>query len=151
MTNMSITELNNATAKLKEDFEQAYTKWEKDIPLVHKILKECLSNQVDLQLCFEKLMGRASYLEKLGEDLKEQWHGHAYTTIMAKSQRVMSSTDAKKFADCETQYIQATKAYNQAYKTRKEIEAVLNTITARKYLLHDQCEVIKAGASSHIL
>lgn len=148
---MTPNEIDEKVKKLKDEFETLYKETEKDIILEHKILKDCLNNQVELQLHYERLKARADYYEKEAEATKDQYHSYAYGQVMKSSQKLMTGTDAKKFADCDKDYIAAVKVYNKTYKVRKEIDAVLNTVTARQYILKHVAETVMAGASTHIL
>ncbi|MGI0069671.1 MAG: hypothetical protein ACREAN_05380, partial [Nitrosopumilaceae archaeon] len=112
---MTPLELEDAVTKVSISYDELVAATEKDILLKNKLLKDANNSQVDLTMQYGKIHATVDYLEHEAESLKEQLHSYAYTVIIKGAHKVMS-TDAKKMADVNTDYIEAVKIYNKVYK-----------------------------------
>ncbi len=147
---MNKEELEAAMKALRDRFEKEMARHQRDFSIKQKLLSDCLSNHVDLVDSFERLGATAAYLEKEAESLRDLNHSYAFSKIVKGPKKIMS-TDAKKLADCDGEYVESVIQYNAIYKLKREIDAVRETMIARGYALKSHTDALKAGVSSAIL
>lgn len=146
-----LEELKTRIDSLTTRVEASQLEAEPQIVLDNHLLDECLKNQVLLQLEWEQFMGLAAGLENESEALKDQYHSYAFVQAHSQSKRVLNSTDAKRYADVNNDYVDAVKVYNKIYRLRKEIEAILNAVNTRKFVLNNMTNAAIHGINKSIL
>lgn len=148
---MDIKALEAHISTLDDELTTLFAANARLIPVKKNVLRDALKNQVDLKLDYERLKARADYYEKVAEAIKEQNHSYAFGKYMTQSAKMYNGSDARKMADCDADYIAAVKVYNSAYKLRKEIDAIHNTITERNFTLKDIVACVNNGTADHII
>lgn len=147
---MNKEELEAALKALRERFEKEMARSQPEFSIKQKLLSDCLTSQVDLVERFERLGATAAYLEKEAESLRDLNHSFAFSKTIKGPKKIMS-TDAKKLADCDSEYVESVMLYNSVYKLKKDIDAMNSTMTARGYALKSHTDALKASVSSAIL
>lgn len=141
--------------KLAQETEQAFSRLldnkETAFILEGQLLETCLKNQVTLQVEWEHYLARASALEKQLDHLKENYFSYAFAKAMKNSNKTLQVSEAKYMANCDDDYIEAVKLYNKVYKTKKEVEGVVSTLTTRQFMLKHISEAVIAGVNKHII
>lgn len=148
--NDELQTLSNQLDEERKHFLETFDSYLKDIALENRVLDECLKNQVTIQYAFEFCKARAAALLKEAEALRDQYHSYAFTLEM-RSNSKPGFTEARKYADCNKDYVEAVKVYNKIFKLDAEVSSVVEAMITRKFVLSNLTNSVINGINKHIL
>jgi len=130
-------DLEDRYNKIKKEFDKMVGGFEDEISIDHKVLKEGLKSQIDLQVKWERIYAKIYALNEAAKDETEVDFAVAYKESMSDSYKSLSSTDGKYYATCDPKYIDSKKFSNKVLRLKKEAEAYVDIVETRKYILKD--------------
>ena len=146
-----MNDLEQLLKLLESEYKKLSTNVEAEIMLSNKQLDSALTEQIKIQIRWERLSAKVASGYSLSKDNAEYEFAKAYTNAISDAYKDLSSTDAKFIAGCDVNYADAKKLENNYYRLRKEVEAVVDTIESRKYVLKDLTSSIINEVSKTIL
>jgi hypothetical protein len=114
-------------------------------------VKEALKIQVELQLRYEFFQSKAKRLFEYLEYETESYHASLVTAELRNSYRDTKSTEAKVFASADKQYLQLKRLMLDSKGLYADAQAALETVNARKYILHNITNAVIASAEHTVL
>lgn len=137
--------------KLNQQFDDMIAEDESLISIDGNTIKEALKVQVELQLRYEFFQAKAKRLFEYLEHETETYHATLMTSELRNSYRDTKSTEAKVFANSNKNYIELKKLMLDCKGLYSDAQAALETINARKYILHNLTNAVIASAEHTIL
>ncbi len=149
-----MTTIEDFTKRFKiisSNYEELLAKCEESILLEGISLKEALKSQLQLQMDWEVVSKRITYLCDQIENEMETAYAEAIKKELKDSYRSTSISEAKEFAKTDPDYKALRKLYINVKYTRDEARGVLDTVNSRKYLLNNMSNAIVASVEDTIL
>jgi hypothetical protein len=141
--------------KYFEDLQETHKKMmvdvEESVGLDNIKLSDALKNQLKLQMRWDSLHKKVSYVYDMAQFLVEQAYADAVTTELKNSQRISSITEAKEFAKSNSDYKKCKRFMLIVQEVRDEIKVVVETVNSRKYILNNLTNAMIASVDETIL
>lgn len=148
---MDLEHLQDKIDELKIELEEKKKTIRDDLIVDNKILDKCLAGQINLQIEWEFLSSKISWLYKVSDSLADEAYAVAFKSAMKDRTRMLSSTECKYWANCDADFIKADAIRNEAYGLRKQIEGILRTVVGRAFVLKDLAALVIDGSNKHIV
>lgn len=136
---------------LSDNYNELLNQCEESILIEGITLKNALKSQLQLQMDWEIITKRISYLFDLIENEMETEYAEAISKELKDSYRSTSITEAKEFAKTNKNYRDMRKLFIDVKYLRDEARGVLETINSRKYLLNNMTNAVVASVDDTIL
>ena len=122
-----------------------------EIVLDNKTLASALKSQVNLQLAWESLKNRVSYLYNSIENDVEEAYAAAISVELKDGYKSTTISEAREFAKCNQNYKTFKRLLNECKLLKDEISGILDVIQSRKYILNNMTNSVVAGVDGHII
>ena len=136
---------------LSDNYNELLNQCEESILIEGITLKTALKSQLQLQMDWEIITKRISYLFDLIENEMETEYAEAISKELKDSYRSTSITEAKEFAKTNKNYRDMRSLFIDVKYLRDEARGVLETINSRKYLLNNMTNAVVASVDDTIL
>lgn len=110
---------------------------EDDVQILHEKFKDVDSNQINLELRWNRLYAKLCWLLKEAEKDSDSSFSQAYTQACSNGYKNVSATEAKHLASGDVQYTVDKTFENDVFRLKKEVEAIVEALETRKYILKD--------------
>lgn len=148
---INLTELENEFKIISANYDSMMETVEKDITLDNIKLSDALKNQLTLQMRWDSLYKKVSYIYDMAQFLVEQSYSDAVGTELKGSHRISTITEAKEFAKSNSDYKKCKRFMIIVQGVRDEVKVVVETINSRKYILNNLTNSIVASVDDTIL
>lgn len=148
---MDVIDIQNRLATLEAEFNTLFNDTLPLFDLSGNTLKACLINQLPMQVEWEMMVRKLSYLFDECEMEMETAYSASFKNEMSNVYVKVSTTEAKEFAKADPTYQSYRKALNKVRQVRDEARGCLETVMSRKYTCNSLTNAIVAGVDSTIL
>jgi hypothetical protein len=148
---MDVIDIRKELKRLETDFNALFNDTLPLFDLSGNTLKVCLINQLPMQVEWEMMVRKLSYLHDECELEMESAYAAAFKNEMSNPYAKVSTTEAKEFAKADPTYQQFRRALNSVKQVRDEARGCLDTVQSRKYTCNSLTNAIVAGVDSTIL
>lgn len=114
-------------------------------------LDDALKNQLLLQINWERVNKKSRYLFSQCELLVDEKFAKAFKHEISNSYKNVSTTEAREFAKCDADYLDARRLLIDAAELKDETTGLLDVITSRKYVLNNLTNAIISACNKEIL
>lgn len=148
---VNLTDLEKYFEDLQETHTHMMIDVEESVGLDNIKLSDALKNQLKLQMRWDSLHKKVSYVYDMAQFLVEQAYADAVTIELKNSQRISSITEAKEFAKSNSDYKKCKRFMLIVQEVRDEIKVVVETVNSRKYILNNLTNAMIASVDETIL
>lgn len=148
---VNLTDLQKYFEDLQEKHAKMMENVEEAVGLDNIKLSEALKNQLHLQMKWDSLYKKISYVYDMAQFLVEQAYADAVTSELKNSQRISSITEAKEFAKSNPDYKKCKRFMIIVQEVRDEVKVVVETVNSRKYILNNLTNAMVASVDDTIL
>lgn len=148
---MDINDLSVLVGEIEDIILEAKKDLEPKLELEHEIIKDAITQQLKLQIEWEKHLAfvNASFYET--EVYMESAYSKAVENNLTNKNIDYSISEAKIIAQHDRNYIDVKLLYNRLLVVKREVEGVLKTVDSRKWLLKSLTDLILQGSESEII
>lgn len=143
--------LNKVLDDLYKEFDDKCEETLPNVPIHDLRLKEALSNQVELQLIWERLYAKVKQFHDVSQNLAEEALSDAINAALTDNYKKVSITEAKELAKKDSVYRKNRRLEIDSSSLLLEIKAILETITSRKYILNNITNAVVSSQENHII
>ena len=122
-----------------------------DVIIDDRKLKECLTDQIKLQMIWETMYAKTKSLRDQIEAEMETIFAGVVEKEMKDTYRSTSITEAKEFAKANVDYVQLRRLFIRASGLHHDAKSALETVTTRKYVLNNVTNLVIASSEHHII
>ena len=115
------------------------------LPLSDKQIKDCLMEQIEIEVIWQDVVADASDLYYEAEHNAETIFSRKFNEANKNAQAILTASELKHEANADVDYSEAKKLQNKAYGLKKRAEGMLKTVETRKYILKDMSALIING------
>lgn len=146
--------MSNFTSELadcQKEYDTLAVNLKTNVLLSGKRLEPALSEHTPMQLSWGLLGARLSGMHEQAKNVSSTLYGDAFTFAQSNNYKSVNSTEAKWAAEADDDYNKAKTIELKIYRLRKEVEAVIDVIESRKYILKDLTASIINAVDSKLL
>lgn len=146
-----ISDLEDSLQELQEIYEQQLDEDLNQITLENKRLKDCLTNQVSLQISWEEIQKSCQLLYDSVHDEYERVYSLAFKDLMMDSYKDLTTTEAKVFANSDNDVVDVKRLLLRVKDLKGKIEAISNSVSSRKYTLKSLSDLVVNSVDDYII
>lgn len=135
-------------ADCQKEYDNLAVSYDVDMNITGKRLEPALSEQIPIQRLWGLLGARVAGLHEESKNMSLTRYGEAFVFAQSNNYKSVNSTEAKWAAEADDDYNTAKKIELKIYRLRKEVDAALDVIESKKYVLKDLTKVILNALSN---
>lgn len=143
--------LQEAIDSIESELKEKETTIQQELSIKNKRINDCLSDQIDLQFFWENLVAQLNAFYDASCTYSAECYSNAYRLEITGKHKIVSTTDAKIFADSNADYLDAKRIENTFLRLKKQAESVLEAVNCRKYSLKNLSDLVIHGSETHII
>lgn len=137
--------------KIREEFDQLYEKALDEIAIDGKRIGDAMKEQIVLCMLWETFLRKIEHFCSVLEYHATEAYSAAVSKELQDGYKKTSISEAKEFARADKTYKYYSAVLLEAQRIKGEAKAVVETITSRKFILHNMSNLIIADQENHIL
>jgi regulator of replication initiation timing len=149
--NMNYEKLSKQVDNLKHKVDISLDETIDAVDVENKKLKDALKSQLPLQMTWEMMTSEAKTLVAKIENEADEALSTSVSAELRDSYRSSSITEAKEFAKCDKDYRKFRRLAIEAKAVLDDCKSALETVTTRKFVIHNLTSAIVASVDTSIL
>lgn len=120
-------------------------------PIENYTVDKTLISQIELQMTWNKFLGTVSWLLKQAKDEEDVLYAIAFRDAKLHSNVSLSASELKFFAESDMDYQDMKQVTTAVMRLKYTIQANVDAIESRKYILKDLVSLLIAGSEKYII